>query len=175
MNGIVCSFPPVCDNRARVLILGSMPGAESLARQQYYAHPRNAFWSIMQALAGAGPELEYAQRLAALRNSGIALWDVLSACRRAGSLDANIEPASELPNDIAGLLAEFPRIALVCFNGATAERLFNKHVRPQLATAEDRIEFRRLPSTSPAHAAMRPADKLAAWRKVISPCVEAPR
>lgn len=40
------SFPPAVAEGARVLILGSLPGEVSLARGQYYAFQRNAFWKI---------------------------------------------------------------------------------------------------------------------------------
>ena len=65
--------------RREVLVLGSMPGAASLARTEYYGHPRNAFWPIMGALFGAGPELPYAERTARLTAAGVQcelhLWD----------------------------------------------------------------------------------------------------
>lgn len=158
-------FPPVVGDAARVLILGSMPGQASLDAQEYYAYKQNAFWRIMGDLIGAGPALPYGQRLARLKSAGIALWDVMAACERKGSLDADIVAGSIQPNDFAGFFAEHPAISHVFFNGAAAETSFRRLVLPGLA---DRgLHLLRLPSTSPAHAASAYADKLAAWSLVL--------
>ena len=162
----VHGFPPVAAPDACVLVLGSMPGEASLAAGEYYAHPRNAFWPIMGVLAGAHPARPYAERVAALRAAGIALWDVMASCMRAGSLDANIRPASVVANDFAGFLAAHPGIATLCFNGAAAETAFRRHVLPVLSAAPAML---RLPSTSPAHAAPGFETKLEAWRAALAP------
>ncbi|HLP98025.1 MAG TPA: DNA-deoxyinosine glycosylase [Sideroxyarcus sp.] len=158
------SFPPVADERATLLILGSMPGKESLRQQQYYAHPHNTFWKIMGELAGAHPALPYPARLQCLKDRGIALWDVLHSCEREGSLDSNIE--QEAPNDFAAFFAQHPHITRICFNGAKAEQSFRKFVpgKQQLPP----LNLVRLPSTSPAHAGMRYEEKLAAWKKSLT-------
>ena len=114
-------FPPVAAPGARVLILGSMPGQASLRAAEYYAHERNAFWRIMGDLLGAGLDLPYAQRLEKLTAAGVALWDVIAACERAGSLDADIVGHSVVPNDFAAFFAAHRSIARVFFNGAAAE------------------------------------------------------
>ena len=159
----VCrSFPPACAADARVLVLGSMPGEASLAAAQYYAHPRNAFWPIMGALFGAGPELPYPARLQRLEAAGVALWDVIAACERAGSLDSAIAPASIEANDFARLFRDCRHIRHVFFNGAAAETAFRRHVRERIALPA--LSFTRLPSTSPAHAARNFEAKLAAWQ-----------
>ena len=106
----VCSFPPLCGPRARILILGSMPGRASLAAQQYYAHPRNAFWPIIEAALGIDRDLPYAQRCRQLIAKDIAVWDVLQSCFRPGSLDADIDPASIMPNDFATFFADHSHI-----------------------------------------------------------------
>src|SRR5690349_17757067 len=124
------SFPPLSREDARVLILGSMPGEESLRRRRYYAYPHNQFWPIMGALFGAGPELEYAQRVGALTARGIAVWDVLASCERKGSLDGNIRPETERPNDFRRFLEDHPGIRAVFFNGGKAQSAFARHVRP---------------------------------------------
>ncbi|WP_024889844.1 DNA-deoxyinosine glycosylase [Luteimonas huabeiensis] len=159
-------LPPVSRPDARVLVLGSMPGAASLAAQRYYAHPRNAFWPIMDAIAGASPDLPYAQRLARLRAAGIALWDVLAHCVRPGSLDARIEPASMVANDFAAFFSAHPQLRLVAFNGGTAAQAFARHAGPALPPGVATV---RLPSTSPAHAARSQAEKLASWRAALAP------
>ncbi|OGS91234.1 MAG: DNA-deoxyinosine glycosylase [Gallionellales bacterium GWA2_60_18] len=159
----ITSFAPVGDADAQVLILGSMPGKRSLEQQQYYAHPHNAFWRIMGELAGAHPQLPYAERLRALQAARIALWDVLASCMREGSLDADI--CAEQANDFAAFFARHPRITRVYFNGAKAEQSFRKSVLGKRGLPL--LEFHRLPSTSPAHAGMSYAQKLEAWRVVM--------
>ncbi len=149
---------------ARVLILGSMPGAASLAAAEYYAHPRNAFWPIMGALFGAGPALPYADRLARLADAGIALWDVIASCTRAGSLDSAIVADSIEVNDFAALFLACPHLHHVFFNGRKAEAAFRRYVRPQVELPA--VRFVYLPSTSPAHAARDLAAKLDAWQAV---------
>jgi len=153
------SFPPIASTNSRVLVLGSMPGVESLRARQYYAHPRNAFWPIMGSLFGAGRSLPYEERTARIRSAGIALWDVLQACVRPGSLDTSI--TDEVANDFAAFFATYPTITHVFFNGSKAETAFCRLVAPGLPEAGR--AFARLPSTSPAHAAMRLEAKLQAW------------
>jgi double-stranded uracil-DNA glycosylase len=153
------SFPPIASEKSRVLILGSMPGIASLKAGQYYAHPRNGFWRIMGELFGAGPELPYDERVRRLDQAGVALWDSLQSCVRPGSLDASI--IEEDANDFATFFAKYPRIGHVYFNGAKAEATFRQHVLPTLPN--DQHALVRLPSTSPAHAAMPFEIKVQAW------------
>jgi TDG/mug DNA glycosylase family protein len=160
----VHSFPPIADGEARVLILGSMPGRISLERNQYYAHPRNAFWPLMGELFGAPPELAYDARLQRLQQQYVAVWDVLKLCTREGSLDSAIVESSIECNDFAALFARCPKIAQVFFNGAKAETTYLRYVAPVLEMP--RIRFRRLPSTSPAHASLDHQAKLSAWKVV---------
>lgn len=160
------SFPPLADPDARVLILGSMPGEESLRKSQYYAHPRNQFWTIMGELFGAGRDLPYTARLERLRTRRIALWDVVHRCRREGSLDSSIESDSVEPNDFVGLFDRCPGIETVYFNGKKAEDLFRRTVYPQMGDTLDGIAQHALPSTSPAHASLNVAQKLECWRAV---------
>jgi hypoxanthine-DNA glycosylase len=164
----VRSFPPVVGSAPKVLILGSMPGRASLAAAQYYAHRQNAFWRVMDALGIAKSDLAYEERLAGLTKAGIALWDVLAACERPGSLDASIVADSEVPNDVAGLIVAHPPLRTVLFNGAKAEKAFAKHILPNLSAAvAARLSLARLPSTSPARAIPVEA-KLAAWREALA-------
>ncbi|MFY9317123.1 MAG: DNA-deoxyinosine glycosylase [Burkholderiales bacterium] len=161
------SFLPIAAKDARILVLGSLPGAESLRRKQYYAHPQNQFWKIMEALFGIGRTSPYRARVRALKARRIAVWDVLHSCEREGSLDASIE--AEIANDFERFFRAHPRLRHVFFNGAKAEASFRRHVRPRLGQAlRDRVvRFTRLPSTSPAHAALPFARKLAAWRAIL--------
>lgn len=161
------SFPPVATRAARVLVLGSMPGVASLEAQQYYAHPRNAFWWLMDDLFGVDRTLPYPARTRVLAARGVALWDVLAACRREGSLDSAIERDSIVPNDLAGFLADHPRVRALCFNGRKAREVFDRHVAVGLG--EDvtaRVALHDLPSTSPAHARMGRKAKRDAWSVV---------
>ena len=149
-----------------MLILGSMPGVASLEAQQYYAMPRNAFWSIMSQLFNVNVALPYEQRVAALQQNRLAVWDVLGSCIRPGSLDASIDMASIVVNDFAGLLSSCPSIERIFFNGKKSADMYRRHVRPTLQSEHGALHYQTLPSTSPAHAAMSFADKLAAWSVV---------
>lgn len=159
----VTSFPPIVAPDAKVLILGSMPGVASLRAQQYYAHPRNAFWPIVTELFDTGPLDTYGKRRTAILENQLALWDVLQSCVRPGSLDSEIRTDTETPNDFPGLFRASPGIAHVFFNGGKAEKSFNKHVLPTLDTPPATT---RLPSTSPAMAALNFDQKLDAWQPV---------
>jgi hypoxanthine-DNA glycosylase len=160
-------FPPIADDRARVLVLGSLPGVKSLEMREYYAQPYNAFWRIMGELTGAGPALEYPARLARLRAHGIAVWDVLAAGEREGSLDSSIVRASIVVNDFNAFFERHRQLRLICFNGNTAAGLFTRKVLPRLDPAWAAIERRALPSTSPAYASLRFEQKLARWREAL--------
>jgi len=163
----VTSFTPIEGNAAHILILGSMPGVASLSANQYYAHPQNAFWKIMCAILEFPATVSYEEKVTALKHSGIVLWDVLESCIRPGSMDAAIDMNSAKANDIAALLHRQPEIKTICFNGSTAEKIFNKRVLPTLAGTP--IKYIRLPSTSPAHAGMSLEQKIVIWREAIQP------
>jgi hypoxanthine-DNA glycosylase len=160
------SFPPLARKDARVLILGSMPGVASLRERQYYAHAQNQFWPIMGRLFSAGRELDYEERVRALVRQRVAVWDVLKSCEREGSLDGDIDPASERPNDFRRFFDEHPQVRSVFFNGGKAQAAFTRHVLPRLPALPARLSLVRLPSTSPAHAGMPRAAKLRAWQQV---------
>jgi TDG/mug DNA glycosylase family protein len=160
-------FPPIAAADACVLILGSLPGTMSLARQQYYAQPQNGFWPIMGRLVGALPALPYAQRLERLIASGIAVWDVCASGFRPGSLDSAILPSSVVPNDFRAFLEAHTAIGLICFNGSKAADLFSRKVRPGLPERFRGLHSVVLPSTSPAHAAMRFEEKLRRWQEAL--------
>jgi TDG/mug DNA glycosylase family protein len=162
----VQSFPPIASAASRVLILGTMPGKASLRAGQYYAHPQNAFWRIAGTIVGFEPASPYEVRVDLMRAAGIAIWDVLKSCTRQSSLDSDIVHATAVPNDLPAFLALHPQIRRICFNGAKAEALFARHVRPRLADARD-IHYVRLPSTSPANASVPAATKLQAWQAIV--------
>jgi len=147
----------VVDPSSRVLVLGTLPGEESLRRREYYAHPRNLFWPIVFGLFGASPRAVYDERLRFVMERGIALWDVCGSAERLASADTAIR--AEMPNAIPELLQSHPAIRAVAFNGSTARRLHDRHFgrRPDLV-------YLALPSTSPAHARLGLSEKLAQWR-----------
>ena len=154
-------FPPVARSDARILVLGSLPGARSIADQQYYAHPQNAFWKIMYELFGV--DGDYATRCRQLCEHGIALWDVLQSSVRPGSMDSDIQLDSAQPNDFATFFAKHPGIRVVGFNGRKAQEMFMRFVDE--APRDARLEL--LPSTSPAYASMTFSAKLNAWRDAL--------
>ncbi len=168
----VFSFPPIATPTAKWLLLGSMPGVASLAAQQYYAHPRNAFWPIVAALwppdmdSTVNADSPYAQRVAGLLQHDVAVWDVLQSCVREGSLDSAILASSCVANDFARFFAAHPQIHTIGFNGAEAERCFKRHVLPELPLPG--IRQIRLPSSSPAHAVPL-QQKIQQWRELLKP------
>jgi len=162
----VRSFPPVIDERSRILILGSMPGAASLRAHRYYWNPRNYMWRILYAVFGDGrePDERYDDRIAFALDSGVALWDVIESCERKGSLDSEIKRA--MPNDIPGVLARYPGVrALVC-NGSKSYAELTKHFgdRPEVRSRE----LVKMPSTSPIPTRdfRGLEDRLEAWRGI---------
>ena len=167
----VRGFPPISRADARVLILGSMPSRESLARRQYYAHPRNGFWPILTALLEI-EDSSYSARADRVSRRGVAIWDVLKTCFRAGSLDSAIDERSLVTNDFRYFFDEHPLIRAVFFNGAKAESVYRKHVLPGLSGTAAALPLTRLPSTSPAHAGMTLEQKKAAWRVLLDYVVE---
>jgi hypoxanthine-DNA glycosylase len=161
-------FPPIERPDARILVLGSLPGRKSIAEQQYYAHPQNAFWPIMREVFGIAGE--YHHRCIQLRERRIALWDVLQSSQRPGSLDSDIRMHSAQPNNFDEFFKQHPAIELVAFNGRKAEQMFNRFV--DSAMTPRTLEKIGLPSTSPAYAAMPFSGKLSAWRTALLPILE---
>ncbi len=150
-------FDPVIDDRTRLLLAGSLPGEQSLALRQYYGNPKNQFWRLMSAVVdGALVAQDYPERLQALRQHGIGLRDVVAQARRAGSLDTDIRARKD--NDLHGLLARYPNIRGLAFNGVTAYRLGTA----LLGQRANRYRLIALPSSSPAHTVPY-ADKLMRW------------
>ena len=173
----VHSFPPIVAADAQILILGTMPGVASLEAGQYYGHPRNHFWPIMEALFEMPGGLAYEQRCDALRQARVAVWDVLQSCQREGSLDSAIAPESVVANDYTSLLFRCPDLKTIAFNGQKASALFRRHVfrfnhsggqdaTPVKGTYAD-LRYLQLPSTSPAYASMTLMQKTHRWRAVL--------
>jgi len=159
-------FPAISRRDAETLVLGSLPGQRSLALQQYYAHPQNAFWKLIAAIFGAEGDLPYARRVQLLTSNRIALWDVLAAAERPGSLDSSIVHASARANDFAWFFRRHPRVTRVFFNGRKAEQMFRRFVLPGLGAEFAHLRYECLPSTSPAHAGMSFRKKLQRWRRI---------
>lgn len=155
------SFPPISNPDATILILGTMPGAQSLAKNQYYANPRNAFWKILFTLTNGPFSDDYEQRKSLLLENHIALWDVLEVCVRPGSLDSAIE--QEVPNDFDSFLKTHPNIRHIYFNGQKAAAYFKRYIH-----LENDYHLTTLPSTSPAHAGKSFEGKLKEW-SVVNP------
>lgn len=155
------SFAPVVDGETRVLVLGSLPGEVSLAQGQYYAHRQNRFWHLMGDVIGVAlPGMEYEARLQALLDHRVGLWDVIAKAKREGSLDSRIR--DHATNDLAALVAGLPNLAAVAFNGGTAAKIGMQ----TLAESRISLDLVKLPSSSPAYAAVPYADKLRAWESL---------
>ena len=144
MGNIIRSFDPIIDNHSKILILGSMPGPESIRKNEYYGNPRNQFWRISYQIFDSKPESSYEKRTEFLLKKGIALWDVLQGCQREGASDSKI--TNEKPNDFQTFFERYRNLKCVFFNGSKAEKLFKKHIGFEIPQIE---LFKRLPSTSP--------------------------
>ncbi|ELP93845.1 hypothetical protein EIN_176720 [Entamoeba invadens IP1] len=161
---VLLSFEPVVPDHPKVLILGSMPGEESLRKQQYYGHPQNAFWFAISSLAGLEiPPKRYNDKIQLLHKNHIALWDVCHECIRKGSLDGDIK--KPLPNEVNKLLKEHPSITIVLFNGQTPEKLYKKFFK-----YIDGITYKQMPSTSPAFASLKRDLKINMWSQEMFVC-----
>jgi hypoxanthine-DNA glycosylase len=156
------SFPPVVKTNIRILVLGSLPGAASLAASRYYAHPRNQFWRLIgDALGVALVPLSYEARLQALLDRCVGLWDVVADAEREGSLDAAIR--NETANDLTRLVETLPNLQTIAFNGGTAARIGLTALGP----IANRYRCLALPSSSPAHA-IPYERKLARWQELAA-------
>jgi len=162
------SFPPIADERTRLLVLGSLPGEKSLEARQYYANPTNQFWRLMEVVIEAGlVSLEYDRRLARLLSAGVGLWDVIADAERAGSLDSRIR--NHRPNQFVKLASSLPAVRGLAFNGGTTSRLGRKLVGPSSCFA-----LFDLPSSSAAYCSISFAQKAQRWKSLreflAAPC-----
>ncbi len=151
-----CAFPPVVRADCRLLVLGSLPGAASLAAGRYYANPRNRFWQLMGAVLDTDLEAQpYETRLETLLAAGVGLWDVISSAHRPGSLDSAIRSVEA--NDLTELAAGLPNLRAAAFNGAKAFAIGSRRL------AGTDLPMICLPSSSPANARLSYAAKARAW------------
>ena len=160
LESLLLGFPAVINNATHTLILGSFPGVASLSAQQYYAFPQNQFWRLLSEVLDTDlVRLNYADKLQGLLEHGIGLWDVFEACVRRGSLDSAIKRGKM--NDFKTLQTTYPNLKKLCFNGKTAGKIESdlRHMGYQTL---------QLPSSSPAYAQMRFADKLSQWQQILS-------
>lgn len=165
-NHTLTGFVNYATPSARILILGSMPGNRSLQENEYYAHPRNVFWDILENLFDVNRSVAYQCRIEQLTALDIALWDVIKQCQRKGSLDTDITASSVVPNDFRSFYRQYPSIQHVFFNGKKSSDLYRKHVLPILPGEIAPITYHTLPSTSPANAAMSFTEKIQRWKLI---------
>lgn len=165
LGGQVSGFAPLANVDSKVLVLGSAPSIDSLKKQQYYGHERNAFWVIMSSLFDIPALAPYQQKVTLLLNRGIAVWDVLQSCQRKGSLDSNIKLNSISINDFDSFFRTYPLVRAVFFNGRAAEHIYHRRVLPRIVHD---LDYYRLPSTSPAYAGMSLAEKKIRWQQVLT-------
>lgn len=163
------SFPLIVDKNTRILILGSLPGEESLRQQRYYAHPKNNFWLIIFRIFNQPIPETYEGKLSFLRSKGIGLWDVIHRAERVGSLDVNIRNATA--NDFELLLEQYPNIRMLAFNGRKSQETFKRLVLGKQNLPADLV-MEYFPSTSPAHSYISLDQKAATW-SVLKKYIEA--
>ena len=159
---MIVGFEPIIDENCEILILGSIPGVESLRKQEYYAHNRNQFWKIMFLLHDREIIEDYEGKKNFLLENHIALWDVLKGCEREGSLDSNIKNSEA--NDFKFFFKKYPKLKRIFFNGKKAEELYRKLVIQDIG--ENNMELIGLPSTSPANTT-KIKKKLEKWKEIL--------
>jgi hypoxanthine-DNA glycosylase len=151
-------FPPLLDHHTRILFLGSFPSIASFEQAFYYAHPRNAFWPILEEIFDVKLETNEVKKVFC-QEKGIGLWDVIGSCVRSNSSDTNLKNC--IPNDFETLLNNYPNIQALGFTGKKSYDLFMKYFK------DLKIEKVLLPSTSPAHAAMKRDEKLKIYKDFL--------
>lgn len=154
------AFAPIVDANSKILLLGTMPGEESLRKQEYYGHKSNQFWKILFTLYNKPLANDYKERVVLLLEKKIALWDVLQSCEGIGSLDSNIK--NEKPNDFEKFYKKYPQIKHIFFTSQKAKQFYVKYVG-----LDKKHTFSVLPSPSPANAKMRLCEKIESWREIL--------
>ncbi len=158
----ISSFQPVSGKHPKILILGTIPGKESLRKQEYYGHPRNSFWEILSSITGIGYDRNtYSTKISLIIKADLALWDVCGRAVRKTSLDSDIK--DEIPNPVDIFLTGHPTIKAVFFNGKTAARLYDKYFKKDLS-----IQYVTLLSTSPANASYSVSRKHKNWESAFN-------
>jgi len=158
MQKLTHPFTPIVFNDSKILILGSFPSIDSFEKSFYYAHPRNQFWKILSAVT-AYPINNRDQKTWLLKESKIALWDMVANCVRDNSLDSSLEDIEV--NNIAEFLEEHPTIEKVAFTGRLSEKLFKIHFDYL------EIETLYLPSPSSAYAKMSLENKTVIYKEKL--------
>lgn len=169
-DSLISGFEPILGAAPRVLVLGTLPSVKSLEKRQYYGHPQNGFWKIMAVLVDATGN--YDNRRAAVMRARIAIWDVLGASVRPGSMDADIDIGTAMPNPLVELVAEQTSIRKICFNGQKARQLFDRLVGS--SALREGVALETLPSTSPAYAAMPLEEKTRRWHRALGEVLDIP-
>ncbi|MEN5232216.1 DNA-deoxyinosine glycosylase [Sphingobacterium faecium] len=160
LNMLKQSFLPIENKEIRILILGSLPGDKSIHEQQYYAHPQNRFWKLIQHIFNRTAPLSYPQKLDLLLENQIGLWDVCAQAKRKGSMDLDI--VEEIPNDLPCFFSQHPQLQTIIFNGQKAHRVYEKHF-----TKSEHYQYYTLPSTSPANAQYSLEKLLQEWQHLF--------
>jgi len=154
-------FKPIVFRDTQILILGSFPSIQSFEKNFYYAHPRNQFWKILEAVT-MYPVNNRDQKIWLLKECKFGLWDMIKVCSRESSLDSSLE--NEEVNDLAVFLEDYPSITKLAFTGKKAEALFKTHF------SHLNMETVYLPSPSAAYAKMTFAEKVAEYKKQLGYC-----
>jgi len=160
---MINSFEPIIDKDCKILILGTMPGIQSIEKQEYYGNKRNSFWKIVFFLFDQDISSNYQYKKEFLLQHKIALWDVIKSCDREGSSDSAIK--NPTPNELNKILEKYPNIKAIYFNGGQAEKFFNRLIAKTISNRS--IEFHRLPSTSPANT-VKFEQKFEHWKLILN-------
>jgi TDG/mug DNA glycosylase family protein len=161
----VHSIEPIIGRCPRIIILGSMPGIISINAAQYYANPRNMFWTVLAELFGIDIDCDYETKVQQVRDLPVILWDTIKSCHREGSLDSKILNTEIEANDIVALLERYATVQAIAFNGGASAKYFDRLIKPQLPS-DLSVELLKMPSTSPANAGMKFEQKLDLWRRL---------
>lgn len=158
-NHVEHPLEPVFDERSRVLVLGTMPSPKSREVGFYYGHPQNRFWRVLAELFDEPVATANDRRRDQLLRHHIALWDVLASCDIEGASDASIGNAR--PNDLSRILDVAPIEAVFC-TGAKSAELYGRYCEAAVG-----ISAVKLPSTSPANAAVRFEELVDAYSAIL--------